>query len=116
MRRLSDQIYPLPSGKRKASFCRWFGLNSKTFCLRTELCTKCCEGQKEEKLNEEKQLHPSPQQDAGSDKRLGEAHPKGCWSTEDGEIGSPHWRKGILRASWRDSFVPYLWRSLCQAL
>ena len=91
MRRLSDQIYPLPSGKRKASFCRWFGLNSKTFCLRTELCTKCCEGQKEEKLNEEKQLHPSPQQDAGSDKRLGEAHPKGCWSTEDGEIGSPHW-------------------------
>jgi len=80
-------------------------------CLRIELCTKCCEGQKEEKLNEGKQLHPSPQQDAGSDKSLGEAHPEGCWSTEDGEMGSPPWRKGILRASWRDSFAPYLWRS-----
>ena len=84
--------------------------------LRTGLCTKCYEGQKEEKLNEGKQLHPSPQQDAGSDKSLREAHPESFWSTEHGEMGSPPYRKGILRASWRDSLVPYLWRSYHMSL
>lgn len=109
MKRSSNQIYPLPSGKSNASFCRWFRLNSKRVS-ETELCTKCCEGQKEEKLNEGNRLHPSGQQEAGSDKCLAEAHPKGCWGTEDGKVGSPTWTRGILRASWRDSFVTYLGR------